>query len=760
MISRWVGVLAAAVLTAGSTLAQRADWVTCLPEPQLPRPQLTTNEMIVPEAWRPKHDRWNLDANHNYIEDTLETLSPNSIVDVTVALSHATTDDDVRWLAGFGSIRYASRSVPAVYLGGVRLIDLPAIAADPRVAHIEKRRTYYWLTDKSIQNIRVAASTAYPAATFADACPGKDGSGINIAILDSGVDDPGGPGITHAALPAAVFAYDAVADTITNPDDAVGHGTHVAHIALGRPNLGFRGVAPGAGLIDMRIGGTTGPDDDAISRAIDKCKEKQVDWGCRIMNMSFGDCSISSDGTLALDGEVNSAVAAGIVVAVALGNAANDGCPAAGTQRVGTPAAADKAITVQLSSYAGSVTRTDDTIGTPAHLRGPRNTDGDADTLDEFKPDVTAPGMATVAPNTGIASAKSNTPGLATTDYVRAFGTSMASPHVAGLAALILQVNPSLSADAVKQVILTSAENRGTGAGWKTDWGHGLIDGLLACQTLNAPATNLKFNTNCASPTPSSWTSPDVYAGNPIITEGVANTLNAIVTNAGPNPAASFQVELGVHDTSNSIAPYATVCTVNVPSLAAGASTTVSCAWTPNVALTTGNAHACLKARIIYHRDSVASDDCAQRNVQIVATMSPAKFKFAVVNPTNEDLAITFRSDQNLCNADGWNLHLPEGFTLRGGGAPRITEVLLDPGTVGTGAKVVQVETVGTTGDGRRLSLGGVTLVAQTQKIQDCNRNGVDDQAEIALQITPDKNRNGVPDDCETTSTRRRLVRK
>ncbi len=759
MISRWMGVLAVAGITAANMSAQRADWVTCLPEPQLPRPQVTTNEMIVPEAWRPKHQGWNLDANHNYIEDSLEMLSPNSVADVTVALNHATTEDDVRWLEGLGAIRYASRSVPAVFLGGVRLIDLPQIAADPRVAHIEKRRTYYWQTDRSIQNIRVAASTTYPAATFADACPGIDGSGINIAILDSGVDDPSGPGVTHVGLPAAVYAYDAVADTLTNPNDDVGHGTHVAQIALGRPNIGFRGVAPGAGLIDMRVGGAAGPDDAAISRAIDKCKEKQTEWGCRIMNMSFGDCSISSDGTLVGDAQVNSAVAAGIVVAVAMGNAASNGCPAAGTQRVGTPAAADKAVTVQLSSYAGTVTRTDDTIGTPLHLRGPRNTDGDADTLDEFKPDVTAPGMATVSPNTGIASAKWNTPGLATTDYFRAFGTSMASPHVAGLAALILHVNPSLSADAVKQIILTSAENRGTGVGWKPDWGHGLIDGLLACQTTKAPTTNLKFNTNCASPTPSSWSSPDVYPGSPIITEGVANTLNAVVTNAGSNPAASFQVELGVHDTSNSTAPYATVCTVNVPSLAAGATTTISCPWTPNVALATGEAHACLKARIVYHRDSDASDDCAQRNVQIVATMSPARFRFAVVNPTLEDLAITFRSDQNLCNVDGWNLRLPDSFTLRQGEAPRITEVLLDPGT-STGAKVVHVETVGTAGDGRRLSLGGVTFVAQTPQIRDCNRNGVDDDAEISLQITPDLNRNGVPDNCEANSSRRRAVRK
>jgi subtilisin family serine protease len=751
------GPLFVCLFTAVTVNAQRTEWETCEPPPPLEQPAVTNREAIVPVAWRPKHRNWNLDTNGNYIEDSLEQLNPESTIPVTVALNQVLPGHELQWLTEYGKIEYTARYAPVVFLTGVRVRELPRLAADARVAHVEKNRTYRWMTDRSIQNIRVQASTTYPGTTFADACPGKDGSGINIAILDSGVDNPGGPGITHAGLPAAAHGFNGVTNVETDPDDTVGHGTHVAQIALGRPNLGFRGVATGAGLIDMQVG-TAAPSPIAIGRAIDKCIDKQSAWNCRVMNLSLGDCSISSDGTLALDVHLNNAVSAGIVVVVAMGNAGG-ACPAAGSVRVGSPAAADKVITVQLSSYETTVARANDSIGTVAYLRGPRVNDGDSDTLDELKPDVTAPGMSSISPVSGIASAKHNTPGLASTDYFRALGTSMASPHVAGFAALLLQAQPTLSPEAVKQLIIASSENRPTaGSGWKNDWGHGLIDGYAACQTANAPGTNLKFNTNCSTPGAGSWNSPDLYPGNPLITEGVPNTLHAIVTNAGPNAAASFQVELGVHDTTNSTAPYATVCVVNVAGLAAGASLPVSCVWNPQVSLTTGQAHACLKANIIYPGDMNPSDNCAQHNVQIVATQSPAKFRFALVNPTNEDLLVGFRSDFNICNANGWELRTPEETVLRGGEPPRITEVILDPGK-SDGARVVNLETVGTTADGRQFSLGGLTLVAQTPRITDCNRNGVDDLAEIQLKITPDANHDGVPDNCQAGASRRRSVR-
>ena len=334
------GPLVVCLFTALTVNAQQTDWETCEPPPPLERPAVTNREAIVPVAWRPKHRNWNLDANSNYVEDSLEHLDPESVVPVTVALNQVLAGHELQWLADYGKIEYAARYAPVVFLTGVRVRDLPRLAVDARVAHVEKNRTYRWMTDRSVQNIRVQASTTYPGATFADACPGKDGSGINIAILDSGVDNPGGPGITHAGLPAAAFGFNGVTNVEIDPDDTIGHGTHVAQIALGRPNLGFRGVATGAGLIDMLVG-TSAPSPIAIGRAIDKCIDKQSAWNCRVMNLSLGDCSVSSDGTLGLDVHLNNAVSAGIVVIVAMGNAGG-ACPAAGSVRVGSPAAADK----------------------------------------------------------------------------------------------------------------------------------------------------------------------------------------------------------------------------------------------------------------------------------------------------------------------------------------------------------------------------------------------------------------------------------
>src|SRR5690606_22378076 len=183
-----------------------------------------------------------------------------------------------------------------------------------------------------------------------------------------------------------------------------GHGTHVAGIALGRALSGRRGVAPGANLVDMLVG-SAAPTEAAVIAALDKCIERRVDWNIRVATLSLS-LGGSANGLSASAMAVNRAVQAGIVVTCAIGNSG----PA---NIVPPPASADYAITVAGAFDQGTIDRTDDTLYAGSN-RGPRLDDGDLDTLEEMKPDVTAYGES-------IDSCRNNT----TNQYRILTGTSM-----------------------------------------------------------------------------------------------------------------------------------------------------------------------------------------------------------------------------------------------------------------------------------------------------------------------------------------------
>jgi serine protease AprX len=166
--------------------------------------------------------------------------------------------------------------------------------------------------------------------------------------------------------------------------------------------------------------------------------------------MSLG-ASAPSDGSDPLSQAVNSAVDSGIVAVVAAGNSGSD----AGT--VSTPAAAERAISVCAMRDVGE-------LGwslAPWSSRGP-TVDG------RIKPDICAPGYKITAPMAGTQSR-----------YVAYSGTSMASPFVAGLAALLLQVNPYLGVDEVQELLYSTAQDWGP-EGKDSDFGYGRVDAYQA----------------------------------------------------------------------------------------------------------------------------------------------------------------------------------------------------------------------------------------------------------------------------------------
>jgi len=155
---------------------------------------------------------------------------------------------------------------------------------------------------------------------------GYDGTGVRIAVVDSGLDT------THPDIPAPVASKDysnwpVLDDTIANT--VTGHGTHVAGSAVGRGTQSagathqYKGMAPGADLVFLKIGtdATAGASLDAMTNAI---KAAVDTYDADIITMSYGGWGYYHDGTRQSSQAVDYAFSKGAVVFISAGNEAND----------------------------------------------------------------------------------------------------------------------------------------------------------------------------------------------------------------------------------------------------------------------------------------------------------------------------------------------------------------------------------------------------------------------------------------------------
>jgi len=268
-----------------------------------------------------------------------------------------------------------------------------------------------------------------------------NGSGVIIGILDTGIDGHHPDFYFPNGTCKIIINVSMVPDE--PPIDYYGHGTHVAGIAAGTGVAShgkFTGVAPGALLANIKVINKEGIGYDSwIIAGIEEAVEDGVD----IINLSLGG-GMNGDGSDPLSMAVDWAVDNNVVVVVAAGNEGPH------YSSLGTPAVAKKAITV------GAISK--DYKLAEFSSRGPT---GDG----RPKPEVVAPGVNIIAPLARNSTLSKSLEDYILYgdggDYIPLSGTSMAAPHVAGLAALIKQVHPDWNASAIRSVIISSADSLG-----------------------------------------------------------------------------------------------------------------------------------------------------------------------------------------------------------------------------------------------------------------------------------------------------------
>ncbi len=607
---------------------------------------------------------WNRDLNQNRIDDLIDEAPIFDEMDIVVALRECVDEGQLTEIfgqLGFTNIRIG-KHLSYVYIEGVRPYDLTFLDFEQaNIALVELAAGFTMTNNISMQAIRATSSTDYSPNTVEDAFPSVDGTGINIAIFDSGVDDD----IHESFTGKYVAGYDAITDTNTNPDDEIGHGTHVAGTALGTGGVAgtFRGVAPGAGLIDIKfIDATTTCSTPGVWDRVARGMEWIIDNEAivDVVNMSFRQCngsgSIYSNGLDVVSQLANHASSLGVVMVAAAGNDYSTGFT--------SPGAASNVITVGASETLGTVARGDDVMAEFSN-NGPRLDDSGFDNFDELKPEVAAPGATSFTPPStcvGINSAQHNTTnGYTSLGYC---GTSMASPHVAGVAALIKQQYPGINSASVKDLIVRTAEDvdptadmPAVSSTWNADWGYGLLDAFAA---LDATAvSDVNFPSYPPSP---HYLSPDLTTGTMPVVEGTPNSIIATIDNDGP-AAFGVLVQFGVYIYSNNTDRVFYDVGTQIVDIPANTTLNVIQPWVP-MGSPNDIEHACLKVEIGYGLDNDYANNKAARNISIVQTASPAVARMHVENPLNTTANIVVEIDP-VDVPPGWEYSVkPSNFTL------------------------------------------------------------------------------------------------
>lgn len=284
------------------------------------------------------------------------------------------------------------------------------------------------------------------------AIAGVNGSGVTVAVLDTGI-------AYHPALSQKVIANVSMVTGDPSPSDEHGHGTHIAGIIAGNSSAStgvtslYRGgIAPGVKLVNVRVLGKdgTGWTSDVIA-GIEWVIENRTRYNIRAINMSLGHPVTEPSTTDPLCQAVMKASMAGITVVVSAGNAgkADDGSPILGG--ISSPGNSPYAITVGAINTKGTVSRSDDVMATYSS-RGPTKFEH------AVKPDVVAPGNRITSLEIYGSYLQRNYPqfhlaGKAGNGYMQLSGTSMSAAVVTAGASLLMQAHPNISSAQLKMAL-------------------------------------------------------------------------------------------------------------------------------------------------------------------------------------------------------------------------------------------------------------------------------------------------------------------
>ncbi|WP_353942412.1 S8 family serine peptidase [Streptomyces sp. HUAS MG91] len=327
-----------------------------------------------------------------------------------------------------------ARAAAAVPKGAERTRSLPSVGGAAVAA--DKGRTFWnglttkngfgdglgkvWLdarvtADMAESNAQIGTSKAWEA--------GLTGKGVKVAVLDTGYD------ASHPDLASRVTESKSFIEG-EEVADRQGHGTHVTSTVGGSGAASDgreKGVAPDATLAVGKVLSNEGSGSE--SQIIAGMEWAAKDVKARVVSMSLGS-DVGSDGTDPMSQAVNSLSAqTGALFVIAAGNYSAPGT-------IGSPGAADAALTV------GAV----DSADRAAYFssQGPRLGDN------ALKPDVSAPGVDILAARSSLVAGSGS--------YTTMSGTSMATPHVAGVAALLAQKHPDWTGAQLKDALMSSSK--------------------------------------------------------------------------------------------------------------------------------------------------------------------------------------------------------------------------------------------------------------------------------------------------------------
>ena len=367
--------------------------------------------------------------------------------------------------------------LPLALLRGPRgaMFDAVSRGAASDVYPNEKLRYYSAASDMAIRANEVQAL-------------GIDGSGVGVAIVDSGIDATHPDLMKRVTHNVKIIESDTAAGDIVipvdqgpynNSDTSSGHGTHCAGIVAADNTDGqVLGVAPGASLIGYGAG-------DAvfifsILSAYNDLLHHRVDWKIRVASNSWGSSFRLFDPDEPINQATKTLHDAGVTVVFAAGNETTE-------MAINPYSVAPWVIGVGAGSLnhqradfsSGGIEFDDATLGSlPAGDE--KHVSFSGDRIGLYHPSVSAPGVNIVSTGTTGVAVTALPGGTAS-----ASGTSMACPHVAGVVALLLQKGPTLSPDEVKSILqVTSSLMPSTADATKAQpfWqsGYGWVDAKAA----------------------------------------------------------------------------------------------------------------------------------------------------------------------------------------------------------------------------------------------------------------------------------------